>query len=114
VRKSTPQMTGVPEKETKLRRTHACIYGSRSVYSSLIKSCIPMPRILLGIILFCILAYTIGYFKVRLQKPQKSDGTPKSAFEEGSRILVLMIGIGLLVFALFVVYTFGSYLLDKD
>lgn len=72
-----------------------------------------MPRILLGIVLFCILAYTIGYFKVRLQKPQKAHGTPKSAFEEGSRILVLMIGIGLLVFALFIAYTFGSYLFDK-
>ncbi|MPR31998.1 hypothetical protein [Salmonirosea aquatica] len=72
-----------------------------------------MPRIILGVILFCILAYTIGYFKVRIQNPRKADGTPKSAFEEGSRILVLMIGIGLLVFALFIAYTFGTYLFQK-
>jgi hypothetical protein len=73
-----------------------------------------MPRIILGIILFCILAYTIGYFKVQFQRPHKADGTPTSAFEEGSRILVLMIGIGLLVFALFIAYTFASYLFRKE
>ena len=72
-----------------------------------------MPRIILGVLVFCILAYTIGYFKVQIQKPQKADGTPKSAFDEGSRILVLMIGIGLMVFAVFVLYQFGTYLFDK-
>ena len=72
-----------------------------------------MPRILLGILVFCILAYTIGYFKVRIQKPQKSDGTPRSAFDEGSRILILMIGIGLMVFAVFVLYQFGTYIFEK-
>lgn len=72
-----------------------------------------MPRIILGALVFCILAYTIGYFKVRIQKPQKSDGTPKSSFEEGSRILILMIGIGLMVFAVFVLFQFVTYFLDK-
>lgn len=72
-----------------------------------------MPRIILGVLVFCILAYTIGYFKVRVQKLQKADGTPKSSFEEGSRILILMIGIGLMVFALFVLYQFGYYLVEK-
>lgn len=72
-----------------------------------------MPRIILGVLVFCILAYTIGYFKVRIHKPQKSDGTPKSSFEEGSRILILMIGIGLMVFAVFVLYQFGTYLFEK-
>lgn len=77
------------------------------------KLCLLMPRLILGVVVFCILAYTIGYFKVLIQKPQKSDGTPKSAFEEGSRILILMIGIGLMVFAVFVLYQFGTYFLDK-
>lgn len=72
-----------------------------------------MPRIILGVLIFCILAYTIGYFKVQIQKPQKSDGTPKSSFEEGSRVLILMIGIGLIVFAFFVLYQFSTYLFEK-
>jgi len=73
-----------------------------------------MPRIILGIIVFGILAYTIGFFKVRFQNPTKADGTPRTFLEEGSRVLVLMLGIGLIVFALFVAYQFGSYLFEKN
>jgi len=73
-----------------------------------------MSRILLGALLFCILAYTIGYFKARIQNSRKAEGTSRSAFKEGSRILVLMIGIGLVIFALFIAYTFGSYLFHKE
>lgn len=69
-----------------------------------------MPRIILGVFVFFVLAYTIGYFKVRIQNPQKADGTLRTPFEEGSRVLILMLGIALIVFALFVAYTFGSYL----
>jgi hypothetical protein len=73
-----------------------------------------MPRILLGIFVFCIVAYTIGYFITLFKKPLNENGTPKTAFQVGSRILVLMIGIGLIVFALFIAYTFGSYLFDQE
>ena len=73
----------------------------------------PMARIVLGAILFFIIAYTIGYFIILYKKPVKEDGTPKTAFEVGSRILVLMIGLGLILFALFVAYSFGTYLFSK-
>ncbi|TDB68267.1 hypothetical protein [Arundinibacter roseus] len=68
-----------------------------------------MARILIGIVLFCILAYTIGYFMVWFQKPVKSDGTPKTPFEVGSKILILMLGIVLIGFLLFAAYTFMMY-----
>ena len=73
-----------------------------------------MSRIILGILLFSIVAYTIGYFMVLFQKPVKEDGTPKTAFEAGSRVLVLMLGIGIIGFLLFAVYTFVTYLLNKN
>jgi hypothetical protein len=73
-----------------------------------------MARIFLGAILFSIVAYTIGYFLVRFNTPLRKDGTPKTPFEVGSRILILMIGIGLLLFALFVAFDFGSYLFKKE
>ena len=73
-----------------------------------------MARIFLGIIVFCIVAYTIGYFKVRYQKPDPAGGTPRTPWQEGSRILVLMLGIALLVFALFAVYQFGVYLFGEN
>lgn len=72
-----------------------------------------MARILTGILIFCILAYTIGYFVVHFKKPLKENGSPKTPFEVGSQILVIMLGMGLLLFALFALYTFGTYLFSK-
>jgi heme/copper-type cytochrome/quinol oxidase subunit 2 len=72
-----------------------------------------MSRIVLGAILFFIVAYTIGYFIILFKKPVKEDGTPKTAFQVGSRILVLMIGISLFLFALFAAYTFVTYLFSQ-
>ncbi len=65
-----------------------------------------MSRIFLGILIFGVLAYTIGYFRARFQNQQQTDGSDRTAFQEGSRILVLMLGIALVVFILFVAYTF--------
>lgn len=73
-----------------------------------------MARIILGILLFCVVAYTIGYFIILFKKPIRNDGKPKTAIEIGSRVLVLMIGIGIIGFFLFVAYTFGAYLLNKN
>lgn len=72
-----------------------------------------MARIILGILLFCVLAYTIGYFVTLFQKPLKEDGRPKTTFEVGAKVLVVMIGIALLIFALFVVYTFIVYIFEN-
>lgn len=71
-----------------------------------------MPRIILGIIVFGILAFTIGYFKARFQNSKKVDGSDRTALEEGSRILVLMLGIALIMFILFVAYTFAARVIN--
>lgn len=71
-----------------------------------------MPRIILGILIFGVLAYTIGYFKARFQNSKKADGSDRTALGEGSRILVLMLGIALIVFILFVAYTFAARIIN--
>lgn len=73
-----------------------------------------MARIILGILLFCIVAYTIGYFMILFKKPLNKNGSPKTAFEAGSQVLVLMIGIGLLSFVLFAVYSFIEYFFNRN
>lgn len=73
-----------------------------------------MPRIILGILIFGILAYTIGYFKARFQNSQAAGRSDRTALEEGSRILILMLGIALIVFILFVAYTFGERMFNGN
>lgn len=72
-----------------------------------------MARIVFGIALFLVVAYTIGYFIVRFKKSGKNGGQDRTPLQVGARILVLMIGVTAIIFALFVAYTFSIYLFNK-